>query len=70
MTEEQKTKRREANRKWRLANPDKAKAANLKWRAAHPDKVKEMTKRWRLNLKVQALSQVQAPATVPETQNA
>lgn len=51
MTEEQKAKRREANRKWRQANPEKAKAANLKWRQAHPDKVKEMTSKWRANRK-------------------
>lgn len=49
MTDEQKAKRREINRKWRLANPDKVKAANRKWRSAHPDKVKEMTSRWRAN---------------------
>ena len=63
MTEAQKATRREANRKWRLAHPDKVKAANLKWRTSHPEKVREMNKRWRTKV---SLSHVAAPVAVEQ----
>ncbi len=45
-----KAKKRDHMKKWRAANPDKAKAKNRaaskKWRDAHPDKAKAKNKAW------------------------
>ena len=38
---------REASRKWRAANPEKAKESQRKYRAANPEKAKESQRKWR-----------------------
>ena len=38
---------REASRKWRAANPEKAKEAGKKWRAANPEKIREYQRKYR-----------------------
>ena len=39
-------KQREADRRWRAANPEKAREVNRRWRAANPQKQREATRRW------------------------
>lgn len=42
LTEEQKIKNREANKRWREANPDRVKHHSDKWRKENPDRAKEV----------------------------
>lgn len=44
--DEKAERRRQRNRAWRQANPDKVKAARRAYKAAHPDKVKASRRRW------------------------
>jgi len=45
-TETQRKQAVERMRRWRLANPEKAKEAMRRWRARNPDKSREATRRW------------------------
>lgn len=48
LTPEQKEKRREYNRKWRLANRDKRREYRRKWRLADPDRARAKRRKWRV----------------------
>jgi len=45
--EEWRQKQTEKKRKWRRANPEKAKELDRKWRRANPEKAKERCLKWR-----------------------
>ena len=45
--EARKARKREYERAWRAANPDKVRETERAWRAANPDKVREMARAWR-----------------------
>jgi Recombination endonuclease VII len=48
-TPEQKlARKREADRRWRAANPEKARESARRYRAANPDKAREAMRDWRL----------------------
>jgi 5-methylcytosine-specific restriction endonuclease McrA len=45
--EERRERKREADRAWRAANPEKVREADRAWRAANPGKVREARRAWR-----------------------
>jgi len=46
MTEEQRERKREYQRKWRAANLEKVNEKERKWRAENPEKVREYQRKW------------------------
>jgi hypothetical protein len=49
LTEEQRAKKREAQKRWKAKNLDKVRADREKWAAANRDKVRERLRRWKAN---------------------
>lgn len=46
LSEKARAARREYQRKWRAANPDRIRKYQQKWRAAHPEYVRECNERY------------------------
>ncbi len=47
MTDEQRERQREYQRRWRAANPDKVREQKARYQAANPEKAREGRRRWR-----------------------